>query len=554
QSFEGQKVSAFLGVPYGRRPLGILRFAKPKMARWNGELQARTPAKTCMLTPDAMFPQFRGAEMWNPPNNISEDCLYMNIWVPANPDGSVLVWIFGGGFFSGSPSLDLYNGTALAAKEHTIVVNINYRLGPFGFFYLGDDSPVPGNMGLLDQQLALRWIHENIDSFGGDPKRVTLFGESAGAASATAHMFAPGSYQYFNKIIANSGTIMNIWATQTPDAMLKLSLELAKRLNCTLKGENTSAIHDCLTKVPASAIQDEADILFGGCLPMTFAFVPIRADKNFFKGDVFERLRSRNFTKDVSILIGTVKDEGTFWLPYYLYEHGFGFNHTISAEDEQNKALITEDQYRSSMQQFMPYFGSSPLVERLLRAYQSVTKSETRRERLRDGVGRFIGDYFFTCSLINFTNIIADSVDGVYMYYFTMRSTANPWPKWMGVMHGYEIEYAFGQPLTNSSLYDDKSYLEIEKQFSEYIMKLWTDFANTGIPTSDWPKYDAKKKEVFVLGEKSVAGERHIVTDVPGAQCKLINKAVRGRGNSHDLQHCSPYAQRQPTESDSSDS
>ncbi|KAK6024491.1 Carboxylesterase [Ostertagia ostertagi] len=281
--------------------------------------------------------------MWNPPNGISEDCLNMNIWVPANHDGSVIVWIFGGGFFSGSPSLDLYDGTALAAKKHTIVVNINYRLGPFGFLYLGDDSPVPGNMGLLDQQLALQWVHENIGSFGGDPTRVTLFGESAGSASATAHIAAPGSYPYFNKIIANSGTIMNSWASRTPDTMLELSLRLAKRLNCTSRSTDTAAIQNCLRAAPASVIQVEADSVSSDIgLPMTFAFVPVSADRNFFQGDVFERLRSRNFKKDVSAIIGTVKDEGTYWLPYYMYRYGFWFNHTISAEDPKNKALINE--------------------------------------------------------------------------------------------------------------------------------------------------------------------------------------------------------------------
>uniref|UniRef100_A0A7I4XW54 Carboxylic ester hydrolase n=1 Tax=Haemonchus contortus TaxID=6289 RepID=A0A7I4XW54_HAECO len=528
QNFQGERVSAFLGVPYARPPVGARRFAKPEMIQpWSGELEARTPAKTCFLTIDTTFPQFPGAEMWNPPNGISEDCLNMNIWVPANHDGSVLVWIFGGGFFSGSPSLDLYDGTALAAKKHTIVVNINYRLGPFGFLYLGDDSPVPGNMGLLDQQVALRWIHEHIGSFGGDPTRITLFGESAGSAAATAHIAAPNSYTYFNKIIANSGTIMNSWASRTPDTMLELSLRLAKRLNCTSRGTDAAAIHNCLRAAPAGVIQVEADSVSSDInLPMTFAFVPVSADKNFFQGDVFERLRSRNFKKDVSVIIGTVKDEGTYWLPYYMNRYGFWFNHTISAEDPQNKALITREQYRQSMQAFMPYFGNSPLVEHaLLHAYQTVSEKQTLPEQLRDGVGRFLGDYFFTCSLIEFADIIADNVYGpVYMYYFTMRSTANPWPKWMGIMHGYEIEYAFGQPLTRPSLYE-KNYLGVEIQFSELIMKLWTDFANTGTPAPYWPKYNRIERKALVLGEESTRGEHRILTDIHGAECRLIDEA-----------------------------
>ncbi|KAK6049447.1 hypothetical protein COOONC_13048 [Cooperia oncophora] len=114
-------------------------------------------------------------------------------------------------------------------------------------------------MGLLDQQVALRWVHEHID-FSVVlsvfiQSRVTLFGESAGSASATAHIAAPGSHPYFNKIIANSGTILNSWASRTPDTMLELSLRLAKRLNCTTRSTDATAIHNCLRAAPASVIQ-----------------------------------------------------------------------------------------------------------------------------------------------------------------------------------------------------------------------------------------------------------------------------------------------------------
>ncbi|KAH7730129.1 acetylcholinesterase [Aphelenchoides avenae] len=489
ESFNDVKIRAFLGVPYAKVPTGNKRFALPEMVeRWDGELIARRPATTCYYTIDTMFPQFPGAEMWNPPNELGEDCLGLNIWAPENHDGTVMVWIYGGGFFSGSPSLDLYDGRALSVHEKAIVVNINYRLGAFGYLYFGAGTPVPGNMGLMDQQLALKWVYENIRYFGGDPDKITLFGESAGGASATAHLFAPGSERYFSKVIAKSGAIINNWATKPKEIMRQMSTMLARRLNCTNPLPHVDpltdpyAVVECLSKIPASTVQKEADAVSTSlALPMTFAFVPVDEDDNFFQGNLFEKLRQRSFKKDVSLLVGTVKDEGTYWLPYYLYKYGFNFNHTISSEDRHNRALISEVQYANSFNAFLPYFGGSPLVKHaLMHAYSGVSESTDVTERYRDGVARFVGDYFFTCSLIDFADIVADEVYGaVYMYYFTRRSSANPWPKWMGVMHGYEIEYVFGMPLRLPHQYNPKE-LQLERTFSDKVMHLWGQFAKTG--------------------------------------------------------------------------
>ncbi|CAO4360622.1 unnamed protein product [Caenorhabditis nigoni] len=528
QTFDGAKVSAFLGVPYAKPPIGSRRFKMAEMIdRWSGELEARTLAKTCYLTIDSAFPQFPGAEMWNPPGAISEDCLNMNIWVPEDHDGSVMVWIYGGGFFSGTPSLDLYSGSVFAAKEHTIVVNVNYRLGPFGFLYFGDDSPIQGNMGLMDQQLALKWVHENIGAFGGDRSRVTLFGESAGSASATAHLFAPNSHKYFRNIIAKSGSIINSWASAPPPTMLDLSLRLAKKVNCSSTDMNVVA--KCLRSVPAHLVQAEADNISGDIgPPMTFAYVPVSSDANFFQGDVFQKLNNKQFKKDVNIIFGSVKDEGTYWLPYYmsLPKYGFAFNHTISAEDPHNRALITREHYEESMKAFMPYFAGSKLVlNAFMNSYEHVSTSNVPEERYRDGVARFLGDLFFTCSLIDFADLISDNIFGnVYMYYFTYRSSANPWPRWMGVMHGYEIEYAFGQPYWRPHLYDQKQ-LEDEKRLSSIIMQVWANFANTGRTDSFWPQYNKIERKAIELGESTLHGNHRIIADVHGSYCRMIDEA-----------------------------
>ncbi|KAI6182087.1 Carboxylic ester hydrolase [Aphelenchoides bicaudatus] len=531
QQFEDTRLRVFLGVPYAKKPTGIRRFTKPEMiGRWEGELLATEAVKTCIYTIDTAFPLFPGAEMWNPPNEISEDCLGLNIWVPDDSDGNVLVWIFGGGFFSGSPSLDLYDGRVLAAKQKSIVVNINYRLGPFGFLYFGSDSRAPGNMGLLDQQIALQWIYENIAAFGGNPKKITLFGESAGGASCSAHLLAPASHQYFNKIIINSGAIINNWATKPKSVMLDMSLMLAKRLNCTHQDTviDSEKVLDCMAKFPAFIIQQEADKVGDALsLPMTFPFVAIDDDVNFFQGNVFEKLRKREFKKDISVLLGTMQDEGTYWLPYYFFKYGFGFNHTMSSEDHHNKALISSKQYKEAFDALMPYFGNSQLVQHaLMHLYENFSDQKTRSENLRDGVARFVGDFFFSCALIEFADVIADHTFGsTFMYYFTKRSTANPWPKWMGAMHGYEIEYIFGMPYRLPQLYNPDQ-LDVERAFSSKIMQFWGDFSRNKQPIDYWPRYNRIGRKSLVLSTELVSENSHqIRVDVHGKFCRLLDEA-----------------------------
>ncbi|CAK5085211.1 unnamed protein product [Meloidogyne enterolobii] len=530
QKFDGKSVHTFLGVPYAKRPTGSGRFGLPEMVSlkktclltfqqnlikvmilfqiepWEGEFRADKPARTCFFSRDTMFPDFPGAEMWNPPNDIDEDCLAMNIWVPEHHDGTVLVWIYGGGFYSGSPSLDLYDGRVLAVQE--LVININYRLGPFGFLYFGDDTSVPGNMGLQDQQMALKWIHEHIAHFGGDPRRVTLFGESAGSASAMAHI-----YSLFSRIIAQSGSIINNWATKPKASILQLSLQLAHHLNCSNGNNSTKAMQnivECIKRVPTAIIQRAGDAVSQSLsLPMDFAFVPIDEDTHFFRGNVFDKLRRKDFKRDVSILVGTVRDEGTYWLPYCLQKNGFGFNHTISPEDHINQALITEADYSKAFDAFLPYFGNSNLVRHALMHAYSHLPTDKQEQIWRDGVARFLGDYFFTCDSIEFADIVF----------------ANPWPQWMGAMHGYEIEYVFGLPLRSPHLYDP-SELELEISFSTKIMEFWGHFARTGEPVEFWPKYNRITRKSLILSEEIATGTSHrIYVDVHGKLCRLLEEA-----------------------------
>jgi len=204
------KVRTFKGIPYAAPPVGPLRWTEPKSAQsWSGVRRATEYGARCMQGPIY-------ADMVFHDEGPSEDCLYLNLWMPAHPASDklpVMVWIYGGGFNAGSTSEPRQDGGNLS-KQGVIVVSMNYRLGIFGFFSYpelakesGHDSA--GNYGLLDQVAALKWVHANIALFGGDPGNVTIFGESAGASSVSALIASPLAKGLFQRAIGESGAALN---------------------------------------------------------------------------------------------------------------------------------------------------------------------------------------------------------------------------------------------------------------------------------------------------------------------------------------------------------
>jgi para-nitrobenzyl esterase len=208
-SSDGTLIS-FKGVPYAAPPVGDLRWRAPKPAApWSGVLKADHFSRSCMqASPSSEGPW---TEEYMDQNERSEDCLYLNVWTQSTEGKRpVLVWIHGGGFDQGSTSVALYNGEAMSRKG-IVVVTINYRLGVFGFFAhpeLPQESTMhtSGNYGLLDTVAALEWVKANIAAFGGDPTRVTIAGQSAGATAVHALIVSPLAKGLFHGAIAESGS------------------------------------------------------------------------------------------------------------------------------------------------------------------------------------------------------------------------------------------------------------------------------------------------------------------------------------------------------------
>ncbi|TWW75561.1 Pyrethroid hydrolase [Takifugu flavidus] len=238
-------VHAYLGVPFAKPPVGpALRLAAPQPVEgWEGVRDATKQPLMCIQDLEFAMDVVKAFGFTVDLPDISEDCLYLNVYTPANrPDNAklpVMVWIHGGGFVWGSAST--YSGSALAAYQDVVVVVIQYRLGLLGFLSTGDEH-MPGNNGFLDQIQALKWVQEHIHNFGGDPDLVTIFGESAGGISVSLLLLSPLSEGLFHRAIAESGTAaMQLLVQGDPQPALQL---VANVSGCTT--ESTEKTVECI--------------------------------------------------------------------------------------------------------------------------------------------------------------------------------------------------------------------------------------------------------------------------------------------------------------------
>ena len=232
-------VEAFLGIPYAAAPVGDKRWRPPQPAEtWKDVREAKAFGAYCAA-----------AKSTNGPRSEAEDCLFINVWRPSDVSADarlpVYVFIHGGGFINGSSNqADM---TEIVEKTGVVGVSFNYRLGPLGFFSHPDVAKESGDFGLMDQQAALRWVHDNITAFGGDPTRVTIGGESAGGYSVCAHLAAPGSAGLFAQAMMQSGSCISIPVAQAQ----KNAAEIADAVGC--KGPDAA---DCLRAVPVGKLID----------------------------------------------------------------------------------------------------------------------------------------------------------------------------------------------------------------------------------------------------------------------------------------------------------
>jgi len=437
------KVKAFLGLPYAAPPVGDLRWKAPQPpTKWQGVRDATKYGARC----------FQGhiyADMVFQDNGPSEDCLYLNVFTPANAKGKlpVMFWIHGGGYSGGAASEPRHNGDFLPTKG-VVLVTINYRLGIFGFFATADMAKeangAAGNYGMLDMVAALQWVKANIAKFGGDPGNVTIFGESAGSSAVSTLMAAPPAQGLFHKVIGESGAAFsNVLPTGTLEARETRDSEWAASL-----GANTLAK---LRAMSADAIieasrKDDAP-RFSTVVDGRLLIEPV--SETFAKGK----------QAHVPLLAGWNRDENS----------ALAKDMTV----EKWKAFAAEK------------FGDR--ADEFLKLLPGDTDEQAARSSIDFGSDAFIA--FGTWKWIAAHAKTGDSP--VYRYHFELAAPPSKFHQGTFAFHSDDIEYVFGTLDTRPGA----EWRPEDRKLSEQMMSYWSNFARTGDPNGpglpEWPKLGA---------------------------------------------------------------
>ncbi|XP_023492780.1 liver carboxylesterase isoform X5 [Equus caballus] len=471
-SLEGfaQPMAVFLGVPFAKPPLGSLRFAPPQPADpW--PFVKNTTSYPPMCSQDTVAGQMLSDLFTNRKENISvqisEDCLYLNIYTPADLTKKsrlpVMVWIHGGGLMIGGAST--YDGLALSAHENVVVVTIQYRLGIWGFFSTGDEHS-PGNWGHLDQVAALRWVQENIANFGGDPGSVTIFGESAGGESVSVLVLSPLAKNLFHRAISESGVAFTAGLVQKDSKAA--AQQIAVFAGC--KTATSAVIVHCLR-------QKTEDELLETSVKMSHPFLPAVVDGVLLPKMPEEILAEKTFNT-VPYIIGINKQEFGWVIPMMM-----GYPLSEGKLDQKTATSLLQ---KSCPILNIPEEVTPVATEKYLGGTEDPVK---KKDLFLD----LIGDVMFGVPSVTVARLHRDAGASTFMYEFQYRPSFSSVMKPKTVIgdHGDEIFSVFGAPFLKEGASEE------EIKLSKMVMKFWANFARNGNPNGEglphWPAYDQKE-------------------------------------------------------------
>jgi len=446
----------YLGIPFAAPPTGNLRWRPPAPVQpWDGVKETKVFSPSC---PEPLSP--------GSPVNTSEDCLYLNVWTPAQSPGDklpVMVFFYGGAFGQVAPfgTMAVYNGTTLA--EHgVIVVTANYRMGALGFLahpQLDNESPhnSSGNYGILDQVAALQWVQRNIGAFGGDPSRVTIFGQSAGGESVLIHLVSPQSRGLYRQAIIESGpfwangpTIDNVHSKADAE-------QFGEAYADSLGYPGPDAIAQMRRLSPGALINATPWPSSSWELTHTLHFEPMI--DGWILPDSVDALFGLHRENPVPLMIGTNANDGT----------------TLSAN-----ANMTVPEYVSFVRN---YFGKD--ADAVLLQYPA---NSTQEVQLR--LAQIMTHYDFSDSAKFAAGSMADLDRSTYLYRYSYILPGQP----NGAFHGSETLLLFGLPGIKS-----------DPAVGDNLVDLWTRFAKTGDPNGGmnviWPQYTRAGDQYLDINE-----------------------------------------------------
>lgn len=466
-------IISYKGIPFAAPPVADLRWKAPApVVSWAGTKAASEFGSACMGGGS------RG-------DTTDEDCLYLNVWTQREKTEAqpVMVWIHGGGFTGGSGSGGSYYGTHLAERG-VVVVTLNYRLNVFGFMAhpaLAAESGYggSGNYGLMDITAALQWVHDNIAAFGGDPTRVTIFGESAGGGAVMSMMLVPQARDLFQRAIGESNWVYG-WDRGESEAMRRMpsaeaaGLEVAKNLG----GERGAAT---LAEMRAAS----ADEILGAYRavaysPFTregFGWGP-SVDGHVIPDDPVAMYESGRQT-DVPLIVGMNGNEGILFT--------------------RNLGVDTRAKFEALVRSTYP-----TLAQQALDLYQVTDDSKAQA-----GMAHLAHDLYFAGPVLLHAKSQANVSSAAWLYHFT-RVPPTAWGSTMGSHHTAEIRYVFGN-LTGPGSYapplaaDGQEPSDVDKSISNTMMSYWVQFATTGDPNvegqPEWPEYGPSTDTYMEIGE-----------------------------------------------------
>ncbi len=456
-------VTAYKGVPFGAPPVGDLRWKPPQPpAKWTGVRDASKFGASCMQNERGSSLPWTEEFMTSGP--ISEDCLFLNVWTAAKSAKEkrpVMVWMYGGGFNEGSGEVTAYDGAALA-KKGVVLVSMNYRMGALGFLVYPDltkesEHHSSGNYGLLDQIAALQWVHNNIAAFGGDPDKVTIFGQSAGALSVGLLMQSPLAKGLFVRAIAESGP--GLLARNAAGGGNKL----ADREQQGVKYAESRGAHSLaeLRAMPAAAFFAPAP--GGGRGAPT-------AGSTVVDGWVVPLTPPYN---QVPVLAGMVADD-------------VGIGTTGPAAANQKYAVTT---YTAAVQRI---YGDQ--ADTFLKLYPVTSDADVEAMQKASARDRTrVQMYLWAADQVKASKT-------VYTYYF---DRVMPWPAHpeFGAFHTSDVPYVF-----NNIHKVDRPWEPVDDQVSDAVSSYWVNFAATGEPggkgLAEWPAYNDGSHTTMELGAK----------------------------------------------------